>query len=437
MKLAIHAGSNFLLGIEITKKTMASSARTGISATATNRSALPSTITSKHGRCNGRTRRALGYPSQEVLSSWIDELEPGLQKTRTTAPLLTSDDKQAAVIALETRTASADIIAAEFGVTRAQLYDRRGKYLGGDQRPMKPNDKKPSDGEAEALLAQVADLRKEVDEQQLRKAILEETIVLLGKDQGTDPNRLTNKEKTLLIDSLRASWKLVKLLKVLGISRSSYHYQLKAIVRKDKCAQLRKKVCETFMANRGRYGRRRIHDELADSGTVAAERVISTIMREEGLVARGSKRKKRHYSSYKGELSEHPGNKVNRDFRFALPNFLWLTDVTQFSIPAGTVYLSPVIDCFDGMVVSHTLSTSPNAEMATTMLKEALSTLEPFEKPLIHTDCGCHYHWPKWIGLCEKAGLTRSMSKKGCSPDNSACEGFFGRLKNEMFYDCD
>ena len=32
------------------------------------------------------------------------------------------------------------------------------------------------------------------------------------------------------------------------------------------------------------------------------------------------------------------------------------------------------------------------------------------------------------------AGLTRSMSKKGCSPDNSACEGFFGRLKNEMFY---
>ena len=34
----------------------------------------------------------------------------------------------------------------------------------------------------------------------------------------------------------------------------------------------------------------------------------------------------------------------------------------------------------------------------------------------------------------EKAGLQRSMSKKGCSPDNSACEGLFGRLKNEMFY---
>lgn len=34
----------------------------------------------------------------------------------------------------------------------------------------------------------------------------------------------------------------------------------------------------------------------------------------------------------------------------------------------------------------------------------------------------------------ENSGLIRSMSKKGCSPDNSACEGFFGRLKNELFY---
>lgn len=26
------------------------------------------------------------------------------------------------------------------------------------------------------------------------------------------------------------------------------------------------------------------------------------------------------------------------------------------------------------------------------------------------------------------------MSKKGCSPDNAACEGFFGTVKIEMFY---
>ena len=68
------------------------------------------------------------------------------------------------------------------------------------------------------------------------------------------------------------------------------------------------------------------------------------------------------------------------------------------------------------------------------MLEEAIGTLSPSEQPLIHTDRGCHYRWPGWIERMENAGLTRSMSKKGCSPDNAACEGFFGRLKNEMFY---
>jgi len=34
----------------------------------------------------------------------------------------------------------------------------------------------------------------------------------------------------------------------------------------------------------------------------------------------------------------------------------------------------------------------------------------------------------------KNAELTRSMSKKACTADNAACEGFFGRLKTEMFY---
>ena len=68
------------------------------------------------------------------------------------------------------------------------------------------------------------------------------------------------------------------------------------------------------------------------------------------------------------------------------------------------------------------------------MLEEAIATLSPSEHPIIHTDRGCHYRWQGWIERMQTAGLTRSMSKKGCSPDNAACEGFFGRMKNEMFY---
>lgn len=63
-------------------------------------------------------------------------------------------------------------------------------------------------------------------------------------------------------------------------------------------------------------------------------------MREEGLAAKRPNAKPRRYSPYGGEVSEHPGNKVLRDFRSALPNRLRPTDVTQFSISAGKAYLT-------------------------------------------------------------------------------------------------
>ena len=220
------------------------------------------------------------------------------------------------------------------------------------------------------------------------------------------------------------------------MARSSHQYQLKAMRSPDRDAEAREMVCAVFDANDGTYGRRRIHDELKAQGHVVGERRIRRIMAEERLEARGKAKPKRGYSSYEGEVSEHPGNKVGQDFEAGLPNFLWLTDVTQFSIPAGKLYLSPVLDCFDGAIVSWTTSTSPNAEMANSMLRAALDTTTDHERRhlVIHSDCGCHYRWPEWIGICEEAGIARSMSRKGCSPDNSRMEGFFGTMKTEMFH---
>ena len=70
------------------------------------------------------------------------------------------------------------------------------------------------------------------------------------------------------------------------------------------------------------------------------------------------------------------------------------------------------------------------------MLDNTIDTLSPSEHPLVHTDRGCHYHCPGWIKRMDAAGLTHSISPKGCSPGNAACEGFFGRVKNVMFYGC-
>ena len=74
------------------------------------------------------------------------------------------------------------------------------------------------------------------------------------------------------------------------------------------------------------------------------------------------------------------------------------------------------------------------AELANTMLDDAIAQLPPDAHPVIHSDRGGHYRWSRWVEKTAHAGLVRSMSRKGCSQDNAACEDFFGRLKNEMFY---
>lgn len=81
-------------------------------------------------------------------------------------------------------------------------------------------------------------------------------------------------------------------------------------------------------------------------------------------------------------------------------------------------------------------STSPNAEMANSMPGAALDTTTDRERRhlVIRSDRGCHYRRPGWMGICEEAGMARSTSRKGCSPDDSGMEGLFGTMKTEVLH---
>ena len=216
------------------------------------------------------------------------------------------------------------------------------------------------------------------------------------------------------------------------MAKSSYFYQEKSFTSSDKYETVREQIRKIFTRSMGVYGYRRIYLVLRNNHSIISEKVVRRIMKEESLVVKFIKKKK--YSSYMGEISPSVPNILKRNFHADIPNSKWLTDITEFHIPAGKVYLSPIIDCFDGLPVAWTIGTRPNAELVNTMLDAAIATLKEDEKPIVHSDRGAHYRWPEWINKINKADLTRSMSKKGFSPDNSACEGFFGRLKNEMFY---
>jgi putative transposase len=391
----------------------------------------------EHGRNISATMRAVGYPSREVLRKWIDELRPRSRKApvkQGSAVSFSDEQKRRAVIALCSRDSSAESVAASVGVSRQALYLWKNELLAkGVPEAMRGKKGNAPPEDRDELIREIELLQKQIQKLQLEHDILKKANELLKKDQGINPQNLTNREKTQLIDALKPTYRLSELLVHLQMPRSSYFYHRVRLGLPEKYAALRQVISDLFEANDKRYGYRRVHRMLQRDGVPVSEKIVRRIMAEEKLIVCGKKR--RRYSSYGGEISAAVENVIARDFHADAPNEKWLTDITEFQIPAGKVYLSPMIDCYDGMVVSWTIGTTPDAELVNTMLDAAIASLPGGEHPIVHSDRGSHYRWPGWISRTEQARLTRSMSNKGCSPDNAACEGFFGRLKNEMYYD--
>lgn len=400
------------------------------------------------GKSQRQVCEELGYPSQPTLSRWIrgdarygSHVEAGRGGVRREGSRL----KYPYEVRLE-----AVRLAEEEHMTRREIADKLGirgtptvtrwvttaREKGRDALMTREEKKRIRQLASEdPPPADIEELRRQNAQLKMDNAILRETIGVLKKDPSVDPSDLSNREKAEVVDALRDGFPLNDLLARLGLPRSSYYYQRNAIAAGDKYAGLRGLIAEVFHGVRDSRGYRYVHSELRklEEPIVVSEKVVRRIMREDGLRVVYDKKKLR-YSSYVGEVGEAPENLVGRDFRAGAPNELWLTDITEFKIPAGKVYLSPILDCFDGMLPAWSIGPRPTAELANSSLRAACATLAEGEHPVQHSDRGGHYRWPGWIAICEEYGLVRSMSKKGCSPDNSACEGLFGRLKNEFFY---
>ena len=391
----------------------------------------------EHGHCLAQTVKVLGYPCTETLREWIEGLHPEMRHQvlgRATGVQHTSELKQAAVIALCTRQVSAQAIAQKLAVSRPTLYNWKNQLLGRETAStMKCENDSSPDSEQTELQRQVESLRRDIRQLQLEHDLLKKANELLKKGLGVDLPLLTNREKTILVDALKQTYALSELFTELGLARSSYFYHRACLQRPDKYATERLAIKDVFDCNHRCYGYRRMRAALGKQQMRISEKVVQRLMKQENLVVAATRR--RRYGSYLGEISPAPDNLINRDFQATIPNAKWLTDITEFQIPAGKVYLSPMIDCFDGLVVSWTIGTRPDADLVNTMLDTAIETVtNGTDRPIVHSDRGAHYRWPGWLARMSAAKLIRSMSRKGYSPDNAACEGFFGRLKTELFY---
>ena len=238
---------------------------------------------------------------------------------------------------------------------------------------MKRRQETPSAPEREELELRLESLRLEVRCLQLEHDLLMKANELIKKDTGIDRQFLTNREKTLLTDALRQTYSLSELLQALDLARSSYFYHRARLQVAEKYTEVRRAMADIFERNHRCYGYRRMRASLSRQNVCLSEKVVQRLMKQECLVV--AKPKRRRYGSYLGEISPAPENLVNRDFTAVAPNEKWLTDITEFQIPAGKVYLSPIIDCFDGKVISWSIGTRPDAELVNTMLDAAVETV--------------------------------------------------------------
>lgn len=154
-------------------------------------------------------------------------------------------------------------------------------------------------------------------------------------------------------------------------------------------------------------------------------------MRELGLKSLVRRKK---YRSYKGDSGKIAANVLNRDFYAEKPDQKWATDISEFRVKDKKLYLSPIIDLFNGEIVSYNLSESPNLKQVTKMLSTAFKKLSKVKGLILHSDQGWQYQIRAYQKMLTDKGITQSMSRKGNCLDNAIIENFFGTIKSELFY---
>ena len=242
---------------------------------------------------------------------------------------------------------------------------------------------------------------------------------------------ITEKEKALIIYELRHEFKIKELLSIAGIKKSTYYYHLSNMAKEDKYAKIKEEIESIYRENKGIYGYRRITIALIEKGYVINHKTVQRLMRSMGL--RSMVRMKK-YRSYKGEVGKIAPNVLKRDFKAEKPNQKWVTDITEFALCGQKIYLSPIVDLYNGEIISYNISERPIFKQVTDMLEKAFSKIPNNTQLILHSDQGWQYQMKAYQRMLKEKGIIQSMSRKGNCLDNSLAENFFSHLKSEMLY---
>ncbi len=215
------------------------------------------------------------------------------------------------------------------------------------------------------------------------------------------------------------------------MARSTFYYHLKRVDVPDGYDSIREEIKRIYKENHGWYGYRRITFALRNNDIQINHKTVQKLMRQMHLCG---KRQKQHYHSYKGEVGAVVPNIIARNFKSDEPYQKMTTDVSQVTIKDEKMFFSPLLDMYNGEIITYTITDRPDLHMVTDMMKQALRKINIPTHCMIHSDQGWHYQHKSYQKLLKDNGITQSMSRKGNCLDNAMMENFFGLMKNELLY---
>ncbi|KAA6341826.1 hypothetical protein EZS27_010399 [termite gut metagenome] len=215
------------------------------------------------------------------------------------------------------------------------------------------------------------------------------------------------------------------------MARSVFYYHRKRQNDEDKYKQEKEEIRDMYHLHKGRYGYRRITAEMRNPGYKINHKTVQKLME---ILDLKCKIRKVRYRSYRGEVGKIAPNVLERDFNASLPNQKWATDVTQVNIKDEKIYLSPILDMFNGEIIAYSISRSPNMQMITEMLDKAFDKVKETKGLIFHSDQGWQYQHYGYRKALQEHGIIQSMSRKGNCLDNAMAENFFGIMKSELLY---
>lgn len=242
-----------------------------------------------------------------------------------------------------------------------------------------------------------------------------------------------NAEKATLNSDETRRYSIKQMCRWLEVSTSGFYEWLSrpASATAQWRERLKPLIVKAFTDSDGRYGHRRIQEQLARWGQLCHRDVVRDLMRELGLVPCQPRRSRKGTTRQAAKRADIP-DLINRDFTATAPGQKLVGDITYIHTWEGWVYLAMVIDCFSRKIVGWSMADNYKTPLIQDAIKMAARNLKLPAGAIFHSDRGSNYTSEDFAITLKTLGLLQSVGRTGICFDNSLAESTNGAVKVEL-----